>query len=641
MKILRSIKGDVGVVSVAGAQRTGKSFILNMLLDKLGGKGFKVSPSTQSCTQGIWIWGSPTEVPSRNMNVILLDTEGSGSIDKNATHDGKIFALVVLISSFFIYNSFGAIDENAINNLSLAAKLSTNIAVRAGKGVSEDEVIANFTPKFLWLLRDFVLEMKEDGHNITENEYLESKINNYTEVKTALVKFFKMRELMTLVRPSENEVQLANLNKVKFQDLRSKFKQKADILRHKVFQECPLKQMNNKRISGKVLAKLLEMYVEAINDGAVPNITSAWESVVDHEREKYFNKAKVQYIHDIKKIEMPLDEAEHLSKLFKLRNQAFETLNYGFKLGDEVSDKQEQSIKLKELHMFIDQTEKDAKKSNLIISRKTCEDVVRNCFSNITLRLRNEGYTPKNMNELEFDVEAFTNAYDKKAVGPAKMEVFIEFMKVAIPKISKDVLSKEYAKQKENEDRLNEAVKILKEKNKMLEDNLKEIEQEYGMKRDEIDEYESKLRKATHQEEMLLQKAEAEAEKRRELMEALESEKERNEKLEKKRKKAEKDLEARAGELEREERDLRRKQALDANLSNDEANRIKEASRQGGRAPRTGEGVNLDDIDVEEKSDQGSTARHNTDTKESKKNKKKKQIGHIEKGKGGCKCTIF
>lgn len=48
LDVLKSIKGNIGVVSVAGAQRTGKSFVLNMLLDKLGGKGFRVSPSTAS-----------------------------------------------------------------------------------------------------------------------------------------------------------------------------------------------------------------------------------------------------------------------------------------------------------------------------------------------------------------------------------------------------------------------------------------------------------------------------------------------------------------------------------------------------------------------------------------------------------------
>jgi len=79
--------------------------------------------------------------------------------------------------------------------------------------------------------------MKEDGHNITENEYLESKISNHTEVKNALVKFFRMRELLTMVRPSNDEYQLANLNKVDFEDLRPKFKKQAEALKQKVFQE--------------------------------------------------------------------------------------------------------------------------------------------------------------------------------------------------------------------------------------------------------------------------------------------------------------------------------------------------------------------------------------------------------------------
>ena len=59
--------------------------------------------------------------------MLLVDSEGSGAVDKNETHDAKIFALVVLIASLFIYNSFGVIDEKAIESLSLAAKLSRNI----------------------------------------------------------------------------------------------------------------------------------------------------------------------------------------------------------------------------------------------------------------------------------------------------------------------------------------------------------------------------------------------------------------------------------------------------------------------------------------------------------------------------------
>lgn len=68
------------------------------------------------------------------MHVVLLDTEGSGSTERNPTHDAKIFAIVVLISSFFMYNSMGAIDETAITNLALAAELSNNIAIRSKEG---------------------------------------------------------------------------------------------------------------------------------------------------------------------------------------------------------------------------------------------------------------------------------------------------------------------------------------------------------------------------------------------------------------------------------------------------------------------------------------------------------------------------
>lgn len=59
------------------------------------------------------------------------DSEGTCSIDRSTkTYDAKIFALVVLISSLFIYNTTSVIDENGVNELALAAHLSTSIATR-------------------------------------------------------------------------------------------------------------------------------------------------------------------------------------------------------------------------------------------------------------------------------------------------------------------------------------------------------------------------------------------------------------------------------------------------------------------------------------------------------------------------------
>ena len=84
-----------------------------MLLNR--SNGFGVGPTINPCTKGIWIWNKPllgTMENGETINIIVMDTEGIGALDEDSTHDSKIFALSVLLSSMFIYNSLGAIDEN-------------------------------------------------------------------------------------------------------------------------------------------------------------------------------------------------------------------------------------------------------------------------------------------------------------------------------------------------------------------------------------------------------------------------------------------------------------------------------------------------------------------------------------------------
>jgi hypothetical protein len=101
MAIIKGIKTKVGVISVVGPYRTGKSFLLNRLLGQQD--GFEIGPTVQSCTRGIWIWGRPVKV-SEDMHVILMDTEGLGSCNRTMNIDIKIFTLSVLLSSMFVYN---------------------------------------------------------------------------------------------------------------------------------------------------------------------------------------------------------------------------------------------------------------------------------------------------------------------------------------------------------------------------------------------------------------------------------------------------------------------------------------------------------------------------------------------------------
>ena len=129
--------------------------------------GFAVGPSTMPCTKGIWIWSEPVKI-TEDTSLIIIDTEGLNSVQRDINVDVKIFALSVLLSSVFVYNSLGHIDEKALENISLVLNLTNNICVRRDSKNDEAE-IGEFFPHFYWVLRDFSLDLKGKS----ERDYLE------------------------------------------------------------------------------------------------------------------------------------------------------------------------------------------------------------------------------------------------------------------------------------------------------------------------------------------------------------------------------------------------------------------------------------------------------------------------------------
>lgn len=158
------------MISIVGKYRTGKSFFVNrVLLDQKKG-GFQVGPTINPCTKGLWLWKKTIQSPNdEDMDVILIDTEGFGGMDENANHDSRIFLFSLLLSSYFIYNSQGSIDENALNTLNLIINLAKDIQTKSNNSLEDP----SHFPSFLWIIRDFTLQMVgKNGENITSREYL-------------------------------------------------------------------------------------------------------------------------------------------------------------------------------------------------------------------------------------------------------------------------------------------------------------------------------------------------------------------------------------------------------------------------------------------------------------------------------------
>ena len=74
LNILRNIKEELIVVSIVGKARTGKSFLMNLLLNSnnninRNNYGFKIGSTINSCTRGIWIWNTPKEKPNSKSKI--------------------------------------------------------------------------------------------------------------------------------------------------------------------------------------------------------------------------------------------------------------------------------------------------------------------------------------------------------------------------------------------------------------------------------------------------------------------------------------------------------------------------------------------------------------------------------------------
>lgn len=290
LEVLRATPGPLGVVACAGKYRTGKSFLLNrVILRQRGGTGFGVGNTVQACTKGLWIWSQPI-MNKRNMRVFVVDTEGIGALDASSTHDARIFSLAILLSSSFFYNSVGSIDDTELQQLSLVCALSKHIKMQSSDaGDADPAALAEFFPELLWVVRDFSLQLKrKDGTPMTETEYLENALadvpanlegaDQKNQTRQLLRTYFRNRDCTTMVRPTNKESDLQNLDHV--EKLRAEFVRQGKRLRRRLVDACSPKCMRGTSLNGAMLAGLCDLFVEAINGGGVPAMDDALTSIL-------------------------------------------------------------------------------------------------------------------------------------------------------------------------------------------------------------------------------------------------------------------------------------------------------------------------------------------------------------------------
>ncbi|KAF6108864.1 guanylate binding protein 3 [Phyllostomus discolor] len=387
LKILSAITQPLVVVAIVGLYRTGKSYLMNKLAGKK--KGFSLGSTVQSHTKGIWMWCVP-HPEKADHTLVLLDTEGLGDVEKGDNqNDSWIFALAILLSSTFVYNSMGTINQQAMDQLHYVTELSDRIRAKSSPDANEVEDAADFIsffPDFVWTLRDFSLNLEANGQSITEDEYLENSLKlkkvtnqkdeNFNLPRLCIRKFFPKKKCFIFDRPTHRK-KLGQLETLHDDELDSDFVQQATVFCSYIFNSSKVKTLpGGIEVNGPRLENLVLTYVNAISSGGLPCMENAVLALAQIENSATVKKAIALYDEQMaQKVQLPTETLQELLDLHRAsEKEAIEVfIKNSFKDVDHLFQK--------ELAAQLEKKQEDFCKQNMKASSDRCSALLKDIFS--------------------------------------------------------------------------------------------------------------------------------------------------------------------------------------------------------------------------------------------------------------------
>ena len=321
LQVLKDIEEDLIIVFIFGKGGSGKSFLMNLLINSNDQKkkfitnsivstknlkGFKVNSyfnSLKGNKKGIYFWSSPIEKENSKEKILFFDSEGvnSENVDQQ-TLESKLLALMIIISSLFIYNTKGDINSYSLNDLQLIVQLTDSINIE-GK-IDKDEMISELCPKFIWTLRDFNLE-KYKQIKKRSDMYLEECLNDdrfkgknkdeINMISESLVRYFKKRECVIMPCPTNEEKEVVMLKRMELSELNENFQNEFEVLKKKIYESSKAKSINGKKINGPILVSLLKSFIREINKEKIPNLDKIFLELIKKELDINYSSTKNEF----------------------------------------------------------------------------------------------------------------------------------------------------------------------------------------------------------------------------------------------------------------------------------------------------------------------------------------------------------
>ncbi|XP_035704217.1 uncharacterized protein LOC110845285 isoform X2 [Folsomia candida] len=302
-KLLSQILKEVGntpicLISIAGASRQGKSFLLTVVLnaleclsrgqtdywedlDRLNGlSGFHFKNGTERDTVGLWLWSKPfiiTKSDNTKIAVMLMDTQGVFDSYTTERDWAMIVGLSLLTSSCLIYNLFNNMQEDTL-------KIFHNFVEFGMLSLEEDSTATSAFQKLVFLIRDWNFPNTHSYGPLGGSNFLEKKLAVTPDMppevtKKTLVTCFE--EIFCFLMPNPGEAAKDNNFSGALGLLNEAFRDNLRLFVDNLISYDDLKpiKIGNNIIDGTSLISYFEKYVEVFNGKTIPQPKSLYQAM--------------------------------------------------------------------------------------------------------------------------------------------------------------------------------------------------------------------------------------------------------------------------------------------------------------------------------------------------------------------------
>lgn len=398
----------VVVVSVAGAFRKGKSFLLNFMLRYLEAKGssgwlgdpaeplkgFSWRGGSERDTTGILLWNKVFDVtlPSgEEVAVLLMDTQGAFDSSSTVKECATVFALSTMISSIQVYNLSQNIQEDDLQHLELFTEY--------GRLAMEEDDDKPFQ-KLLFLVRDWSFPYEAEYGSSGGKKILDRRLEisdkqhpQLQQLRKHIRSCFSEVECFLMPHPGLDVATSPNFDG-RLSAIRSEFLDTLQDLVKLLLAPSNLlpKQIGGRYVTARDLINYFKAYVEIFKGGELPEPKSMLDATAEANNLSAVANAKEFYNIEMEKIcggDRPYINHDALNKLhFENRHRALQKFTETKKMG---SDELEHSFREKlikeidDLYASFERFNDGKQISNAVKTPGTLLFIVVICYINSTL----------------------------------------------------------------------------------------------------------------------------------------------------------------------------------------------------------------------------------------------------------------